>query len=230
MKKHILYSIFSGAVLVLLMAGSSSCTEWNEFKKYTEDGEIVYPGKITSLKVFSGEDRVKIMGTLGSDPRVTKLRIFWDDYADSVEIEATNEVKASGFEQIVEATEGLRTYVVHTYDEFNNESLPVSELGVSYGEIYRSKIRNKEVSSIHHTDSSTLVIWKPIDLSTGAQYISLDYTAGGVALTQETAASMDTTELIGLEVPTTINYHTVYLPSPESIDLFYTDTVEYSIQ
>lgn len=222
------FSLFHALVLVLVI-GLSGCTGWDDFREYTEDGEIIYPGKVIKMETFSGDNRVKIMGKLGPDARVKTLRIFWNDYADSLELEATNEMRTTGFEQFIEVSEGLRTFIIHTYDEVENRSLAVSEIGISYGTNYRAKIKNKAVSSIYKTDSSTFVIWKPIDLSTGAKYTTVYYEVDGVQKVVDKAASSDSTELKGLIKTTPIEFETVYLPSSNCIDYFYTDKTAYTV-
>lgn len=220
---------YNALVLMLLMMVSFSCDQWDDFRKYSAGGEIVYPGKITSLDINSGENRVQLTGTLGPDPRVSTLRIFWNDFTDSLVLQASEEIRAAGFDQIVEVSEGLRTFVVYTYDDDGNRSLPVSELGIAFGEAYRAKVQNRTVSSIHPTDSSTMIIWRPIDTSTGAHHVEVDYSVDGNALTAATQASKDTTELVGLIGGGEISFYTVYLPSAECIDLFYSDTIRYTI-
>lgn len=222
------FSLFHSLVFILVV-GLSACTGWDDFREYTNDGEIIYPGKLVEMETFSGENRVKISGKLGPDTRVTKFRIFWNEYADSLEITATADMKSAGFEQIIDVEEGLRTFVVHTYDEFENRSLAVSEIGVSYGDRYRSKIRNKTVSGIFKTDTSTYIIWKPIDLSTGAQYTKVYYEVDGVQKEVQKSAGSDSTELKGLIKTTPIEFETVYLPSLDCIDLFYTDKSAYTV-
>ncbi len=222
-------NVFSRVVVLTLVLFTAACTGWDEYRDYTESGEIVYPGKVQSLEIFSGHNRVRLIGTLGPDTRVTEMRIFWNDFKDSLVVAVTDEIKSSGFDEIVSVDEGLQTYTLHTYDENGNKSLPAQEIGVAYGDRYQLLVSNKEVESSFNTDSSTLIIWKPIDTSTGAQYVSIDYEVEDVAMNQQAPASEDTTELKGLIVTDSIFFHTVYLPREGCIDLFYSDTTKYDV-
>ncbi len=51
-------------VLALLVVGLVifSCSDEDEYLKYVEGGEISYTGKIDSLKVYPGLNRVRIEG------------------------------------------------------------------------------------------------------------------------------------------------------------------------
>jgi hypothetical protein len=224
-----LKNLFSVAVWSLLLSGIVSCSDWDDYKKYTEEGEIVYPGKITSLQILPGENRVRIIGTLGADPRVSEVRIFWNDFKDSLILEATAERKANGFDETLSIQEGLRTFVIRTYDDMGNVSLPVSEIGVSYGDRYRAKIANKVVSSIVAKTTSTVLVWKPFDLSTGAKYTSIKYLSGTDTLSLDVPAGQDSTVLTGLVLASKIKYQTIFLPNDDCIDLFYSNETEYSV-
>lgn len=208
----------------------SSCTGWDDFREYSKDGEIVYPGRIKSLTILSGEERVRVYGEISPDKNVTELRIFWDDFKDSLQLLVTEDIRINGFDEIIPVDEGLKTFVVYTYDEFGNRSIPMGEIGVSYGDQYRAKVHNREVSLVKKTDTSTYIIWKPFDTSTGAKYIEVEYEAGTQMTTLFTKVS-DTTNLVGLTADTTtIRYHMIYIPEDNCIDMFRSDTLSYDIK
>lgn len=232
MKKHFiqLKKLFAGSVFILSALVVTSCTDWDEFRKYTEDGEIVYPGKVKSIEILAGKNRVRAIGTLGSDPRVVSMKVFWNDYADSLQLEVTDQMRANGFDEIIEVAEGLKAFTFYTYDEFGNQSISVNSIGVSYGEVYQTKVRNREVSSIHPTDSSTMIIWKAIDTSTGAKYTELSFESDNFDNSSKIYTYSDTTELLGVLSDTTVYFQTIFIPTSDCIDLFYSDTDSYDIE
>ena len=70
---------------MLLLIILSSCSKIDGYKSiYTAGGQIVYPGKMDSVKVFSGKNRVKITGLFTSDPKIVKYRVFWNSRQDSI--------------------------------------------------------------------------------------------------------------------------------------------------
>lgn len=218
-----------GPIFMVALLALFSCTEWDGFKRYTESGEIVYPGKIESVEIFSGENRVKITGELSPDPKVSKYRIFWNDFKDSAEFDASHIAKPASFEHIIEVEEGVKTFVFHTYDELGNRSIAVSKIGASYGANYRKKMTNRIISSLFITDTSTVVIWEPIDLSTGAKYTTVEFESYGTMTVFEAPVTQDSTHLKGLIQSGTIRYATVYKPEDDSIDLFLTDYDEHDV-
>jgi hypothetical protein len=228
-KTNKISALLSKSVIVILTVILASCTGWDEYKEYTKDGEIVYPGKVQALEINSGHYRVQVVGALGPDNRVTEVRIFWNDYKDSLVVAVDDQIMASGFDEFISVEEGLQTYTLHTYDEFGNISLPTQEIGISFGDRYQEQVKNKVVSSIFTSDTSTFIVWRPIDTSTGAQYVSVDYEVDDVAMNAQFPVTQDTTELAGLIVSDSIYYHTVYIPRDNCIDLFYSDTTKYDV-
>ena len=54
------HTIIRLVFVLILISTFSSCAKWDEFKQYIEEGEIVYVGKLDSVKVLSGNERIKI--------------------------------------------------------------------------------------------------------------------------------------------------------------------------
>ncbi|WP_373459075.1 DUF4998 domain-containing protein [Pedobacter sp. W3I1] len=50
------------AFMILLSGTYLACTKADDYKKFTEKGEISYTGKLDSVKVMSGNNRVYIRG------------------------------------------------------------------------------------------------------------------------------------------------------------------------
>ena len=66
--RNILVTAFAMAIIVLIHSCASSA---DDYLKFTEGGAISYTGKIDSLKIFSGRDRIKIEGLIVWDPKVS---------------------------------------------------------------------------------------------------------------------------------------------------------------
>src|SRR5688500_3937436 len=74
-------------VVFLLLEVFTACEPIDsEYEKYVVPGGIIYTGKASSPMVHVGRNRVKISWLRGTDPTVTKARIFWNNYSDSVEV------------------------------------------------------------------------------------------------------------------------------------------------
>src|SRR5699024_8967353 len=77
-KRRLLFGIITGIFIFMI-----SCTKWDDFKKYTKDGETIYTGKIDSVKIYSGNLRARIVGILPADPKIIKLKILWGRKQDA---------------------------------------------------------------------------------------------------------------------------------------------------
>ncbi|TDQ08903.1 DUF4998 domain-containing protein [Pedobacter metabolipauper] len=210
------------AVILLLLA---SCSKWDDFKKYTKDGEVYYTGKLDSVKISSGKGRVLVSGLLKADPKIVKCRIFWNDMKDSVEYAITSSGSPAVFSKIFSVAEGVKNFVIYTYDLEGNRSVAVNAIGTSYGDAYRRKMSNRLISSLAFASNKTTINWEQMDLSTGVQFTETQYVVNGatlITLTPVTQAST-TTVLDGFNYQTTrFKYRTIFKPDVSSIDTFAT--------
>src|SRR6266699_1325579 len=75
---------FGILVIASLLA---ACTKLaDSYKDFTGNGEIYYPGKADSLKIYPGRNRIMLTWLLVSDPKITKTTLYWHNKADSVVI------------------------------------------------------------------------------------------------------------------------------------------------
>src|SRR3546814_18184762 len=102
----------------------TACTKEDDYKKFTKDGEITYPGRVDTVLVRSGYHRVLLRIALGSDPAVTRVRAYWHDGTDSTEMAVNGN---SGNDTIGLSVEGLSegqyNISVFTFDAHTNESV-----------------------------------------------------------------------------------------------------------
>lgn len=216
------------AILLVSWAGFS-CSDWDDFLEYTQDGEIIYPGKVKNIYIYPGDSRVLVTGALGPDPKVDSYRIYWNDFADSVEIDASEAAKPSDFQHLIPVEEGVRTFVLYTYDDSGNRSIPVSVVGTSYGENYRKKMSDRQITSITVNPSTVTINWAQMDITVGAQFTEITYQVDGEPVTVQTPVTESVTVLDGLVESQLIQYTTVFRPEPSCIDLFYTAAKTYQI-
>ncbi|UYQ94340.1 DUF4998 domain-containing protein [Chitinophaga horti] len=203
-----------------------SCSKWDDFKKYQVDGETLYTGKLDSIRVFSGNERVKLRGVLMPDPKIAKVRITWNDGADSLFFPIDKGAPRL-FEQTFPVSEGVKSFRVHTFDAQGNISVPVNAIGTSYGTAYKRKLTNRNVTSAVFAGGNTTINWDQIDFSIGAQYTETEYVVNGVTLNVKTPVTQASTVLTGFNTTTTkFRYRTVFRPDTSCIDYFYTDFVE----
>ena len=69
--------------MTCIALGVYACSGMDEYKYlYLKDGIKSYTGKIDSVKVYSGHERVMIEGLFMSDPKVTGCMIYWNSKMD----------------------------------------------------------------------------------------------------------------------------------------------------
>ncbi|MDF2193241.1 DUF4998 domain-containing protein [Paraflavitalea sp. CAU 1676] len=213
---------------MMLALTVASCTKWDEYKKYTESGEIVYAGKLDSVKALSGKNRVMITGKFNADPNVSQVRIYWNNNRDSMMYDVKRSTSGDYFQQAFAVPEGVATYTVYTYDVKGHRSVPVSVIGKSYGDNYRKKLNNRIITGIKYLGTGTTINWEPADASLGPLRTDLQYTVNGVT----TDVSLPPTEsTVFTALPNTLvqaRFRAVFRPDSTCVDTFtvaYKDTL-----
>ncbi|WP_295121119.1 DUF4998 domain-containing protein [uncultured Chitinophaga sp.] len=223
MKKLIIKQL---GVALLCAVTLAACSKWDDYKQYTANGETLYTGKLDSAKVFSGSERVRLKGLLVADPKISKVRVSWNDGADSL-VFAVDKAGSRTFDQTFAVNEGVKSFRINTFDDKGNTSVPVNVIGTSYGSAYKRKLVNRPVVSSVFASNKTTITWDLMDFSIGAQYTEIEYIVSGVTLSVKTPVSQATTVLDGFNTTSAkFRYRTVFRPDTTCIDLFYTEFVE----
>jgi hypothetical protein len=219
------YTLYSVICMMCYTTFFVSCTEWDEFKKHTAGGEIVYPGKFDSVAVFPGDKRIRLWGKLTSDPKVTKAKIFWDNKQDSVEFDIDVLESDFLFDEIIAVEEGTKSFTLYTYDDLDNKSVGVTITGVSYGDRYRNTLSNRRIKSVAYDDAATTIYWDIIDPKLGPEAMEVSYEDNGVPAVISTPASETITVLPGLDFANKgFSWRTIFRPLPGSNNLVPIDT------
>lgn len=217
-------------IYLLVIVASLSCSEWDEFKEYSKEGEIIYPGKMDSVVIYPGKERVQFNAVLNSDPSIVKYKILWNDGNDSVSFDIDKSSGKLPVENIFKVDEGVKSFVAYTYDKNGNVSIPVSAVGTSYGDVYRRKLNNRLISELVFSDEGTTINWAQMDLTTGPQYTIVEYEVDNSTKTIEVPISESSTFLEGLTSSDSIKYRTVFKPETNSIDTFSTAFTNYFVR
>lgn len=220
MKKIYLYII---VFLYIVVGIFSSCQDIDStYKDFVVPGGIIYSGKAVNPVLYTGYNRVKITWLRGSDPKITKARVFWNNYTDSVEVDIPS--TQDTISVIVDnLPEQFYNFFIITYDNEENLSVPVEVMGEVYGENYVSKLYNRPVVSGEKDEQGKAFIqWGNADISNGAFAVDVKY----LNTTNDTVIyrfdiDEEISELIDFKSGT--SYRTAYIPDSTCIDTFYTD-------
>ena len=217
-------------VMLLLLGTFTACEQMDAtFDEYVVPGGITYTGKASAPVVHVGRNRVKISWPRGTDPTVTKARIFWNNYSDSVEvaIPPTGSTISTIIDDLPEQT---YAFVIKTYDAQGNSSVPVELLTATYGEKFQERLLNRPLNSAIVNDQGQVTLaWGAADISGGAYATEVSYTGkdGTVQLLRFPVSEASST-IPAVKAGTALHYKTIYLPAPLSIDTFATSTQEHS--
>ncbi len=221
MSKYILLLILTAIIIV------ASCDDMNDpHKEYLREGEIVYIGKLDSVKVLPGNKRVKLIGLLNADPKISYCRIYWGNRSDSVDvkIDGTSDNEDRWFEQLLSLDEGGYTFEFVNHDDDDNTSLSVSKTGEVYGDEYESGLISRKIDEIVTYPDSAIITWKStIENSIGVDFTYINKNDETISVFVET----DQDELIlkDFKVGGQYEYQTLFLPEEEAIDTFYSAKV-----
>lgn len=225
--------IGAATILVLLVAG---CSKIDDYKsRYMSQGAITYAGKMDSVKIFSGRNRVELTGLFTSDPNIVKYRVFANSRQDSIEVAVK---RTSGVDTanvlISDLEEGTQSFEIRTYDAYGNSSVPEYVTANVYGDNYQSSLVNRGVADASmQNDGSALISWADVSGDAGVLYMEIQFSdTGDVAHDTiiHSAATGLTTTLPEFKVGSGFSYRTAYLPNPTAIDTFYVAYQSHSVK
>ncbi len=210
------------SLVALLMFGLAACSKWDNYKKYTQAGEVVYTGKMDSVKTYPGNQRIKITGLLPADPKITKAKISWNDGKDSALFSIAKGTGIDSFNQIVAVPEGIYNFTIQTFDAVGNSSMKVNAAGTAYGPKYQSGLSNRAVNRAELMPSGKAELaWDNLDAASGALGTWVRYTkVGDVTDSVFVPLTQSLTSLDNFKPGSSVILRTQYLPKANCIDTF----------
>ncbi len=217
--------ILSSLALVILVLWTA-CTPMDEYLDYVPNGEIVYPGKVDSIKAYSGKNRVKIEGLLTTDPNVTKLIVFWNTSRDSVIVPVVKTENVDTVSVMIEnLAENTWSFIIRTEDNEGNRSVPVYTFGTSYGERYQLGLINQIMYQPVYSEGILTAEWGEVDFLEGligseVVYENVDGTQSKI---WRSVASKEKLIIDDYKDGTSLEYRSYYRPDSTAIDTFVTN-------
>ncbi|MDR6784401.1 hypothetical protein ABIE26_002210 [Pedobacter africanus] len=240
MKQYIKYYFF------ILLAGALmvSCSKMDEsYSEFLKDGERLYTGRPDSLLVSPGKGRLKVSWKLPADPKITTIKLLWNKGIDSLII-PVNKTGVKMEQIIPDLPEGIYSFEMKAYDKDGNPSIKSEAIGEVFGANYQSIITNRPVQKAIHRIVENAITHAVISEDAYVQWFGASGQVSEVAVeyTDKTNAKRvrkirqipnpinperstiwaDTTRLTGYKENSVIRWRTSYLPTPLSIDTFFT--------
>jgi hypothetical protein len=145
-----------GCLLILVLAFFACKEQDIEYRQYVTENGRVYPGKAEGATASSGVGQVYISWP-NTTRSVTEARIYWNNRLDSVRVNIS--AQTDTVRQTVDVPEGTYSFTIRTFDKNGNVSVPVEVIGRSYGDTYRSTLRNRTVSEITKEGADANISW-----------------------------------------------------------------------
>ena len=197
-----------------------------DYKDFAPQGEIVYPGKADSVKVYPGNNRVKLTWLLKMDPRITKCRVYWNQRQDSMEVAVT---RTAGVDTITvllnNMAEGPYSFDVYSYNAKGDVSIKANATGDVYGDFYAGNLVNRLFKKAVYGAGKTRIEWVVADPRTFGLRLRYKDLAG-VTQTLQVPSSEMITNIPANVLNNELEYETRYLPVPNAIDTFAAATVK----
>jgi hypothetical protein len=226
----------------LFFLALASCGDiLEDIQPYLDRGETIYVGKLDSIKVFPGKNRIKITGNMPYGFTQVKCRIQWvspSGKRDSTEFPVTRNTPGESVEFILDKLEeGQHDFIVTTHDATGNSSIRIEANGYSYGDIYQSILENRKINRITAGDVTTetgnvrqaTVEWLSLN-NDDVQGCRLEYEQPDGNFKEIHVPAEETeTNFTGYKSGGLLRWYTEYLPDSLAIDRFRTDNEELSL-
>ncbi|MDR1170995.1 MAG: DUF4998 domain-containing protein [Bacteroidales bacterium] len=170
--------IMAVALCSFFVAGASSCKDMNDVhQEYVRTG--IYPAKAVDVVSVPGKNRIKIAWAAGADKSLTGARIFWQNYTESYETDILPNMDSVRC-IIGPLAEGNYSFIIHTYDDKGNRSVPVEVNGRVYGDQYISTLLPRDIASLNSAGNTYRIDWQPAS-DTTMLHTTVTYTDHGNA-------------------------------------------------
>ncbi len=232
--KYLKQNLIFIAVISLIIG----CSDMDEsYEKFVEKGERIYAGKVDSLVVNGGKNRVQVIGWMHYANTAEKCIIRWskNNVSDSIIVPASNWLATDTMKVIISGLdEGAQRLFVQTYDKEGHSSLNVECNGYTYGEEYILSSTPKSISAMKPELDGMILTWNN---STDAIFVELRYESNDGVKSLNLPGDVKTTTLPDWKLGGLIECRSALLPEPQAIDTLYTnwasmqfpETVEYEL-
>ncbi len=132
---NMIKNIFNFLSIAAVAALFASCGSQDEiYKEWVKKGGYDYPAKAINLSSVSGYQNVIVSWEKPMDPAVMTARLFWDNYAKSIDIDYADYPDGKVSMLVGDLEDRSYTFDIVNYDDAGNQSL-ASEITVSpYGD------------------------------------------------------------------------------------------------
>jgi hypothetical protein len=176
---------------------------------------------VDSVGMKSGKERIQFDVKVLSD-RIKTIRVTLKNTDRSVDIDVNYQtgIFTGYFENLSESN---HTFLITSFDKFDNESVPMEIVGYAYGSIYEKSIQDRIKASI--TELGNGFVINPTNLS-GITILEVSYIDRNDTQVTVESPGVAATTFLGFKKDLKIT--TSSLPDPLSLDVFEIETTAQS--
>lgn len=216
-------------IYVLALLCIAGCKRYdNDYLKFFDGKESVYPGLVKNLSYQAGNLRTVLTWNPSPDPSVVKYVVTWNNGQDSIVVPAASHQPEDTVKVTVpNLSEYVYTFTVRSYDDKGNKSVSSEINNVRvYGNVYASTLLNRNINTanpyIYGDDGTLTLYFAKADSSNVATVISYTNTAGA---TEQKTLARDAGEvrITNYKPGSAITYQSSYKPENTAADIFNTN-------
>ena len=218
--------IFCAGIFFLVVL--ASCTKSDHFyKDYVI--ERTYVGKVDSVWIKPGENRMKMYWLNSKDLSAKNLIIYWNDNKDSA-LAPINNVTDTGSFVLSNLEEGDYLFKIISTDSKGNRSLPIEKSATIYGKTYKNGLLNQGIDHVVLFKDSAIILWNYIQVEATLVGNEIEFT-DKENKKQVVFAPLNSLQTTIYNVDTTkMTYVTsLYSPNKSALDNVYSNPVEYRL-
>ncbi|OOG19670.1 hypothetical protein BWD42_07090 [Sphingobacterium sp. CZ-UAM] len=123
------------AILAAILLFGTSCGKMEDsYREFIEGGERIYAGRVTTVQTIAGNEKIKIIWKIPSDPNINEFRIFWNNNKDSLSLnfDRTTHSEPTMELEINPLKAGTYYFNICSYDLNGRSSVKTEFTGISY--------------------------------------------------------------------------------------------------
>lgn len=136
----------------------SACDKMDDIQKqYADEEEHIYLGKVDSTEVIPGYGRVKLRWEISADPRVDRVKIYWNNHQDSTSKDFSRSISGNIKDSLIigNLSEGNYTFELRTENDLGNTSLYSIVSGSVWGPNRADQLGSRKITSFGLDDQQS---------------------------------------------------------------------------
>ena len=207
--RHVIATLFGFLALC-------SCTDLvGTFKDFQGDGEIVYAGKVDSIKVHEGLHRIQFEGLLYYAAGAKEVVIEWDDQRYTHSLEGYS--KTDKLEILLEdMEEDLYVFDIYTLDQEGNRSIVTTIQADVYGDRFIAAQNPVAYTYVPTVENCFMLTWSEVPelMEVRLEYTDVEGTQREIVVEPFTMQ----TEVANIRSGTSLKITTWIKPNEEALE------------